>query len=654
MIIYVKSENETLGLLDYTENTIPSFEYKNNFINSKGNSVVYTYDMTIPLTEHNMNLLDFYPAILDDGVGEHWKTCLQMGGRSVEGEMYVDKIDLEKREMSVIIVMDYNDRMKDSLVSACASDTHTLTVFEKNECSSNMTAIGFGLYQNESATTYSSTLVDGVLSSMPCVSFYHILNNIASYMDCKIKIDDTELSDIASVNFPKELDPRRYYLKAGEIHIEGKGGFVLKAGWNPQQFCMDDTTGVVTARTAKIESWDQNNTKTTETGSSSDDFPALQRNTGLKFVLTEVKTQNNRIIFVTPKLFSFKANEDMTVKFSVTEGMWMRIQPKKKLKEKLTYSTGTYSVNLSEGDIITFVRTDDLDKRGRFLYKKYESEVGLTNEDQQADVTKSSDDSVLEPNTTLYMSDIVPDISIADLLSDWCAIVAGGYEIYYEDSWIISIKTAAYSLDGSVFINDMNLIENILGMSELVKRYPVENMNNTVSGCDFDDYKAPAKAFRRVYRVEDNILEKEGEFAKLSLGTGGYGRYVRSGYKLYVNDLDYDAGPPVKLKSENTDCVWCWGPVVDETNGGPDQLMNVAYLDATYGISDIFKRFIAACNVLTVSMKMNIYDFIKIRYNGYKIFHILGRDWIVSSLNLQGGEKAEVELYSFDPSILKS
>lgn len=653
MIIYVKSENETLGLLDYTENTIPSFEYKNNFINSKGNSVVYTYDMTIPLTEHNMNLLDFYPAILDDGVGEHWETCVQMGGRPIEGEMFVDKIDLEKREMSVVIVMDYNDRIKDSLVSACAGDTHTLTVYEKNECSSNMNVIGFGLYQNESETPYSSVLVDGVLSSMPCVSFYYVLENIATYLSCKIKINDTELSDIGSVYFPKELDPRRYYLKAGEIRIEGKGGFKVLAGWNPQAFCQD-SDGVLTNRMAQIYSWNANQT-TTETGASSDDFPALLRNTGLEFVLTEVKVKNSNIVSYTiPKLFSFKATEDMTVKFNVKEGMWMRIQPKKKLKEKLTHSNGIYSVNLSEGDIITLVSTDDLDNRGRFLYKKYESEVELTTFDNDVNITKSSDDSLLEPNTALYMSDIVPDISIADLLSDWCAIVAGGYEVYYEGSWFISIKTAEYSLDGSLFTNDMNLMENILEMSELVKRYPVENIENTVSGCDFDDYNAPAKAFRRVYRVDDKILEKEGEFVEMSLGTGGYGRYARSGYKLYVNDLDYDAGPPVKLKSVNTDCVWCWGPVVGETNGDPHQLMNVAFLDDTYGISDVFKRFIANCNALTVSMKMNIYDFIKIKYNGYKIFHILGRDWIVSSLNLQGGEEADVELYSFDPSILKS
>lgn len=653
MIIYVKSRNETLGLLDYTENTIPSFEYKNNFINSKGNSVVYTYDLTIPLTEHNMDLLDFYPAILDDGVGEHWETCVQLGGRPVEGEMYVDKIDLEKREMSVLIVMDYNDRLKDSLVSACAGDEHTLTVYEKNECTSNMTALGFGLYQNESGTTYSSMLADGLLSSMPCVSFYHVLKNISDYMDCKIKINDIELSAVDG-NLPKELDPRRYYLKAGEIRIEGKGGFIVNAGWNPQQFCMDDSTGVVIARTAEIVSWDASHARTTENGNSSFNFPYLLRNTGLEFVLTEVKAKVSASFPLPPKLFSFKATEDMTVKLNVTEGMWMRILPRKKLKEKLTNSTGTYSVELSEGDIITLVRYFDVNSSGRFIYKKYESEVKLINEEQKVDVTKSSDDSVLEPNTTLYMSDIVPDISIADLLSDWCAIIAGGYEVYYEGSWFISIKTASYSLDGSLFMNDINLMENILGMSELVKRYPVENIVNTVSGCDFDEYNAPPKAFRRVYRVDDNILEKEGEFVEMSLGAGGYGRYVRSGYKLYVNDVDYDAGPPVKLKSVNTDCVWCWGRVVDETNGDPDQLMNVAFLDVTYGISDVFKRFISNCNVLTVRMKMNIYDFIKIKYNGYKIFHIFGRDWIVSSLNLQGGEEAEVELYSFDPSILKS
>ncbi len=651
MIIYVKSENETLGLLEYTENTIPSFEYKNNFINNNGNTVVYTYDMTIILTEHNMSLLDFYPAILDDGVGEQWDVSVYLGGRHVEGKMYVDKIYLEKREMSVIIVMDYNDYMKHSLVSACASDTHTLTVYEKNECSSNMTALGFGLYQNESATTYSSILVDGVLSSMPCVSFYYVLENISSYMGCKIKINDTELSDIASASFAKELDPRRYYLKAGEIRVKGKGGFSVVAGWNPQYLCQD-SDGAIVSRTAEIKSWYDNQT-TTENGNSSVDFPVLLRNTGLQFVLTEVKIKRRDRIPYIPRLFSFKATEDMTVEFKVTEGMWMRIQPEKKLKEKLTYSNGTYSVELSEGDIITLVRTSDLDNRGRFLYKKYESELEFTTNDQTVLVTKSSDDSVLEPNTILYMSDIVPDISIADLLSDWCAIIAGGYEVYYEGSWIISIKTAAYSLDGSVFMNDMNLMENILEMSELVKRYPVENIYNTVSGCDFDEYNAPAKGFRRVYRVDDKILEQEGEFVEMTLGTGGYGRYARSGYKLYVNDVDYDAGPPVKLKSGNTDCVWCWGRVVDETNGDPDQLMNVAFLDATYEISDIFKRFIAGCNVLTLTMKMNIYDFNKIRYNGYKIFHILGRDWIVSSLNLQGGEEAEVELYSFEPSILK-
>lgn len=640
MNVTIMTEN---GWVDTDEQTSFNIEWTNPFITKENAGAVYTYDMSLPITDRNIEIFEFDSELYKPGVGSSWNCWISLGIKNISGRLFIDSIDLKDQRIECIIVLEYADILKMNLRSILTGYEEVwLQLLEKMEIKEFTDGISFVNYESDGISRASANILDNTLNMMPCTSLRAILKGISTQLGYDIRINDIPMDNFSG---DTRLDPSNYAIKAGEIAVE-TGANINFFGFNPIVFMRNATThSVADRREITITTTDPSGNAHVETGRTTQDFPMLYAYTGFKLTISSVKGFYMGDTITNKSLDVYVLEADRDIKVSIPPSTLEDATYVGCTRKRIGSVIGANLYALNQGRFGNVYGFDGVIEQGvswfpmdrqlalpvgrvKYLTDRYVYGVNAKVIDDDNTWTRSG--------SIIHLRDVVPDIELSKLLDDWTTIIGGGYEVLLNESgvWTINIKTCEYSLDGSFFGH-----LDITNRSTLARRYPLDAQYNDIVAADYEDYEP--SAFKRIYPVPDESLELNGEYKTLTLGAGGT---TGSNYDLLVKDIEAerdDNGNITKYKSSKKNYIWCYQEV------GLGAVKNIWYLDRVLGLSNVMHMFIMNANELEVDIMCSYDDFCKMRYSGYRIFNIDGRDWILENVT-QDGENATLTLLSFD------
>lgn len=628
------------GFVDVDTDTSIDLTWTNPFISNVQGGVTSTYSISIPLTKHNRELFDWTTEVFDDTIGSSWSVVVQVATRELYGKLVIESIDLENNRAETILILDYNDFLNMTLPSILQDDRRCSFEFlEKMPYSRDGAGISMLQYISPASLVHPNTVFirDNTVSALPSCNLAQMFFSIMNTLGVDIRLND---QSVAAGRFSSDIDPYNYWIKAPKVRRQGAVKIVIYDDWNCQQYIDETSLRTGVRNPVTITTIDYNGNAYTETGTTADDFPKLKSVAGFE-LRTDQKVRNQGAsASIKSPLYTLRALEDTEIEFPAGHACLSVVQNSR----LYAYNRGYVGNNrgfigqVSSGVDITFVSGFQVSNDGKL--QQFNDYTGGTFE---ISVKKDSDDSVF-PGLIVYFKDLAPDITLAKLISDFAVIVGGGFECYQvRGKWIVSIKTAGYSLDGSSYESVREVQRN-----ELVKYFSAaQGRANIVKASDYSNY---TPAFSRDYPVFVETLKESSDWSTLTLGAGGvYG----SDFYLYCNDreavIEEGSAIPSSYNKVNETAVWAYLPgtaIVSDSFA-----RNIWWLDQGAGIESSISMsihdLIMKATTLTTTVLMSDVEFIKMRYEGYKIFNIDGKDWIVYSCTVSDDGTAELVLVSF-------
>lgn len=582
------------SLADTDDATKIGFKFASGWVDGiQANGVYRTFDLSVPATAKNNELMQFSNNTAYDGMRQAMEGVIIDGGIWMPGKLYLVSSTRERYELLFIHGRPSWDA--NGMPSGLFPDN--MTVYDKMPSTNGGTIPHFGFYGYENGVGDPQSV--GIpLDHMPCCNLGYYIDTIATAMGY-------------TVNWPSV------------------------SGWlNPYSY------GLMLP-TCNVYNYDT----VTFTGSPTGGYSVTIGGGGTLLDLgLQLTTKSYRRgawawpvdveVFMATRPLRIRTNPGTTVIYAGERGY--RI-----FNGDLAVPQGDVEFDIAAGEWFTLGNIADRHRQLGGNWKWYgplASPAGYT--------TPVSDTFTVMENqgtpgnlSTVNLADNLPDLSLADALAAFCDIICGTYTVDTDAMTIdvVSLEDALRTLPVAIDLNKERI--TLVGT---IKPYIDGWARSNRVRCKSEGYVTEECAFVRDYRCENEYLDKERIIGEIPFNDGNYILTNSGGvmYKtLWVEDVAVAADQSLEHKGVLT--IFCEAPA-----GVPALHLQTTTDD---GIGAAYNEFTAHAVTLEVTVRMPLYRYIRTQKG--VLVHYMSKEWVVRSADWSDG-LCRLVLLSYQPQPL--
>lgn len=578
--------------IDTDEKTSLGLHFVGGVVEVITHSVTYTYNLSVPATANNNNLFAYSKNGESDGVRTGTPASIIVSGANISGYLYVIRYTGGRYEL---FFKEGEDMPYLGVkINTLPLENESIYIREKSEIlAGDIPKFGFYKYINPQQT---DTIEGGGLNLFPVVNYGELLLNIFAVLGISYNTGGVWDDPLTNPHNYGLILSKNGANKHSKYNVVGSG----INGWS-----VSDENG------EEVE-WEE-----------------------VGWLVGGVRYKrgyfNANITFN-----AFRVERSMRVKIPPGVVVVMGdgrdiVTPQKEMLEKYADSTewGYYFNGLDKefaaGEWFGVVSPNDW-RQG--IFKGYwDGSVGYTTEvDFEVEIIE--EEGVAQAGQELQMADLLPDVTIAELLEAYAKFIGGWWK--YDDYGIMEIvQYTSQILDKAVKGgNILNIDEMPLVEVSRVERFIDGLAQHNLLTCKSADYVTEDKRFVRDYAIYNEYLNDVADFYTIPFNDGNY--EVINGEKLLsVEDVTTSEGGGKQYKGN-----------VTFFRAGANGALHISSADDE-GLGVEFKSLIRQATTATIVVKMPLYMFRTLTPTTIASWR--GRYYIISSATWND-DKAEIEM----------
>lgn len=215
-------------------------------------------------------------------------------------------------------------------------------------------------------------------------------------------------------------------------------------------------------------------------------------------------------------------------------------------------------------------------------------------------------DGVAGEGETLHLMNSLPDMTLAELLSAFCALVCASWRVD-EENRILIVETFSYALAGVGAGSIVNLDEERVLAVDRVERFLDGFARHNHVRCQSAPYVSEGHYFHRDYQCGNDILEEDSEFAVVPFNEGNF-TTGDDGYK-HADFEDVTLEPNGEYRYNGTASLF----FADPTAGAAGTALHLQTINDLGGMGIDFGEFTRQAVTLRITVSVSLRDFTSYR-----------------------------------------
>lgn len=593
--------------LDVDADTSFSFSWTNPFFFTGEIELRHSLDLSIPATSRNCKALNWSEKEIEHGMRISRRCSIEIDGVQIVGKVFL-KNYVNKRFNVLFVWGEELNGVLNENIGGYWSPGETMVVKPEKPLPALVSDFGFARYRE---VEYDGTFNAGVCL-MPVINFGWMMESVLSAAGYTASINGVPLSSAMTID--DETNPYNYMLTPPSINDVQKFE-IWFTNWR----------AMYTVDTANYQIYDDNGN------------PVTDAQAGIETGYVSYRTTDAGLNL---PLFSFKATKPMYVKFnrntdivclvfSHTIGL-MTVGGGNDF-DYIAYDT---EISLLAGDYFTLVNVADFNLEYRalkpfplseYIYYYYGS---ITN-----------DETTAQPLSTLELVNNIPEISIIDIIANYCLMTSSYYVISGNEIAIFGTGKGIKDIQAGD-ADVVNLDEKrVVEVGELY-RYIDGFARRNVITCTPADYVSEENKFGLSLNVGNDLLEDEQVFGKIDFNEGNMDVNGDAVFENFTRDYETSAVTP-----KPSLCIMFANP------DGTGYAKHLSWVHGNYGIYTPLKRIVSNANTEIVKYRDSAESILALSPNTHVIWR--GCNWLFKELTWKDGI-VEAKIVSIDNEIVKA
>lgn len=564
--------------LDTDKDTRLGLKYTGGIFRIADDESTRSYDLSIPATTHNNEVLLYDEIAEMDGIRQKMHAILGCGGVNIEGYLYIKEHTNDR--YNVLFVNYRRQKFSQFFAPLTAIWEPIESIFIESDIEPENTTpprFGFIDYHNPAHQNAGGTVGDPI-RLYPASSLGWMIDEAANAIGYSVT-----------------------YLNNNSIY-EDAGNFAL------------------VLPTMNTYSWDT--LTVTGNGVGGYSYTIGGGGTLASLGLSIVARRYKRGIFNANKtVYTFTALRNIRVKWSfqfmpgMDHPIFVSAQGYTFLKENIS---DNLDIVMQAGDWFAVVNSHDLDEIAGY-YKWNGSHGYQTNLDYPVVLEVSNEGEAAGLGDTIYLRDNMPDMSLADLLTAYCNMCCAAWSVD-EQAHTITVESFDWASQHASIWKDLDTVK--VAQQGSIRRYMEGMAQHNRLRCKSEGYVVEENKFIRDYPCDNDYLEQEADWQTIPFNEGNW-QIVNNRKEVMLEDVSMEWDSDSSLyRGEYHGCL---SIVFMDGTSGP--ALHLDTIDDLGGIGHAFGDFTGQAVTVDLSIVCQLIDFTSLTPSS--IARWRGRDWIV-------------------------